>query len=57
MISKNTLYLRGRSYRHGFRIEGSFVKRKFGKKHMFFKTESEALDAMKSIDNGGVRTQ
>ena len=39
-----TLFLIGRPWRHGFRVEGSYIKKKYGVPHMFFKSELKALE-------------
>ena len=46
-----TYYLKGRSWRHGYRVEGSYVLKKFGVYHKFFKSEIEALNALTSEDS------
>ena len=42
----DSLYLKGRPWRHGYRVEGAFIERRFGKKHRFFQSEEEALKAI-----------
>ena len=37
-------YLRGRPWRHGYRVEGSYILKKLGSFHKFFKSEKEALE-------------
>ena len=60
-MSKSTVWLRGRNFRHGFRVEGLFIEREFGKKHLFFQSRREAEEFMykeaKSRLNGGVGTK
>jgi len=37
-----TIWLRGRKWRHGFRVEGKFIEKEFGKKHLFFQSREES---------------
>jgi len=54
-------WIKGRQWRHGFRVEGLFIEREFGKNHLFFKSRSEAeqyfLKEAESRLNGGDGTQ
>lgn len=43
-------YLRERPWRHGYRVEGSYILKKFGVFHIFFKSEIEALESLTSGD-------
>ena len=46
-----TYYLKGRPWRHGYRVEGSYILKKFGVFHRFFKSEIGALDVLTSGDS------
>ena len=41
-----TVYIKGRPWRHGYRVEGSYIERKFGKYHLFFQNEKEAMKTL-----------
>ena len=45
-----TYFIKGRPWRHGYRVEGSYVLKKLGVYHKFFKSEKEALDAITKKD-------
>lgn len=36
------IWLRGRKWRHGFRVDGAFIKDHYGKSHLFFQSRKEA---------------
>ncbi len=42
-------WLKFRPFRQGYRAEGSYVEKYTGKKHLFFKTEEQALKVLKSL--------
>ena len=42
----DTVYIKGRPWRHGYRVEGSFIERRFGKYHLFFQNEKEAMETL-----------
>ena len=37
-----TIWIRGRKYRHGFRVDGKFIEEQYGKPHLFFKSRQES---------------
>ena len=45
-------FIKGRPWRHGYRVEGSYVLKKFGTPHKFFKSEEEALECLTSNVTG-----
>lgn len=53
---KATYWLKFRHFRHGYRAEGSYVEKHTGKKHLFFKTQEEAIKTLTSFasDKGEV---
>jgi len=41
-------FIKGRPWRHGYRVEGSYILKKFGVNHKFYKSDKEALDNLTS---------
>ena len=38
----DTIWLRGRKWRHGFRVDGKFIETHYDKHHLFFQSRKEA---------------
>lgn len=54
---KPTHYLTGFPFRHGFRVEGSYIFRRFKKRHLFFQDEDSALKFLTKIENPNEKLQ